>query len=341
MNLSASVGFRLLASVLSDRTASVLQRLDLADQLGASTGDTVDRITLASALNIALFDDLLRRVPSGAAYVAERESEGVRVVFDHGALRTVRFPEGPTGGLPAGQDAFTRLLAPLGYRLNGTYPLPRLRMTGRSWAFADAPETVPQFFVSELHVEQFSPAFAEAAQRVFGATIDPIEPATFEALERLERTGTLPLPTAQRVLAQLLLAFGRHHPEPGLADYETLLAESAEAAWIATEGNAFNHVTDRVPDVDALAAHEAEVGRPIKARVEVSASGRIRQTAHRAARVSRRFVDGSQLVEREVPGSFYEFITRSIDPSTGDLDLGFDSSNATGIFAMTSSQRAS
>jgi hypothetical protein len=36
-----------------------------------------------------------------------------------------------------------------------------------------------------------------------------------------------------------------------------------------------------------------------------------------------------------VPGSFYEFIQRSVDPATGKLDLGFDSGNATGIFAVT------
>ena len=54
--------------------------------------------------------------------------------------------------------------------------------------------------------------------------------------------------------ARIIAAFGRHHPAPRLADYETLLAQSAEAAWIATEGNAFNHATDRVPDVDELAA---------------------------------------------------------------------------------------
>lgn len=334
-----TASYRLLESILADRTDQALERLDLADELLGSTGDTIDRLTLASALNIALFDDLLRRVPSGADYVEEVHDAGERVVFDHGALRTVRFPEGPTGGLPGGLDAFTRLLEPLGYSESGLYPLPRLKMTGRSFAFDDAPERIPQFFVSELHVDRFSPAFGEAASRVFGASEDPIRPETLEALGVLADTGSLPLETAQEVLANLLEAFGCHHPAPSLEDYETLLAESAEAAWIATEGNAFNHATDRVPDVVALAAHEAEVGRPIKDRVEVSATGRIRQTAHRAARVHRPFLVGGQLVEREVPGSFYEFITRDADPATGRLDLSFDSSNATGIFAMTEAAR--
>ncbi len=56
--------------------------------------------------------------------------------------------------------------------------------------------------------------------------------------------------------------------------------------------------------------------------------------------VARTFVDASgALVEREVPGSFYEFITRDAvaDAQTGRraLDLSFDAGNATGIFKMT------
>ncbi len=64
--------------------------------------------------------------------------------------------------------------------------------------------------------------------------------------------------------------------------------------------------------------------------------GRVRQTALRADPVERRFLDsdGSEVV-RTVPGSFYEFISREIDPAFGEIDLSFDSNNATGIFAMT------
>jgi hypothetical protein len=44
-----------------------------------------------------------------------------------------------------------------------------------------------------------------------------------------------------------------------------------------------------------------------------------------------------------VPGSFYEFISRDrVDPGNdkSPLDLGFDSSNATAIFKMTSAEDA-
>ena len=120
------------------------------------------------------------------------------------------------------------------------------------------------------------------------------------------------------------------------ADYEALLRESAEMAWIATEGNVFNHVTDRVEDVDRLSEEQKALGEPMKPTVETSQTGRVRQTAFLAAKVARDFVgsDGGT-VTREVPGSFLEFITRMPIPEDGKLDLGFDSSNAQAIFKMT------
>src|SRR5690606_34390782 len=117
--------------------------------------------------------------------------------------------------------------------------------------------------------------------------------------------------------------------------HDVLRAESAEMAWIATEGTTCNHCTDRVDNVVAVADAERARGRPIKESVEVSTSGRVRQTAHRAATVVRRLptLEGD-VVEREVPGSFFEIISRDPLPG-GGLDLAFDAANATGIFAMT------
>lgn len=340
MKITDSPGFGLVQSQLGARAAAAVATLNLDALLigagGVGVGVGVSRAMLAAALNIVLFADLLDRVPTGAAYVAERRAGGERIQFDHGALRTIRFPDGPTGALPAGEAAFTRILQPLGYRLAGVYPLPRLCMTGRAYAHADAPEQMPQFFLSELHVEQFDDSFADAAQAVFSTSRDPLGTATHRALQRLAAGEILDPATAQDALADLVAAFARQHPVPHLAHYETLVGQSAEAGWIATEGNAFNHATDRVASVEAVAAAERAMGRPIKAKVEISASGRVRQTAHRAAMVSRPFIDASgNTVFRDVPGSFYEFISRDLDPATGRIDLRFDSGNATGIFAMT------
>jgi hypothetical protein len=318
-----------------DRLFQVV-RLDPA--LLRAPGGDVTRAEAAMALNLLLMHDLLQRVPTGAAYVEDVRRDGGRVTFDHGALRTIRFDgEAGNGALPNGEAAFTRVFLPLGYRLADVYPLERLRMTGRAYVHQDLPEAIPQFFLSELHVERFSPAFQTSAERVFGTSRDPLDAQAIAFLQALEREERAPAAAAIAALPTLAGAFDRQHEEPTVEDYEALLAESAEAAWIATEGNAFNHVTDRVADVVALAEAQRGMGRPIKEAVEFSRSGRVRQTAFKADAVERRFRTRDGVVTRTVPGSFYEFITRDPAPD-GGLDLQFDASNAQGIFKMTAAE---
>ena len=315
-----------------------LDTLVTPEALRANDGTTVSRAAFAMALNAALFHGLLKRAPTGAVYVEEVRAGGGQVLLDHGALRTVALPSGPTGAVPPGHLAFARILEPLGYEVAGLYPLDRLKMTGRGYRHRDLPQELPQFFVSELHVERFSPAFQTVAEHVFGRTREPLDATATAALDAFVRDGVCDLDLARKALPTVVAAFGRWHEQPSLLAYQALMAESPEAAWIATEGFAFNHATDRVADVEALAETQRSLGRPIKDAVERSASGRVRQTDFKADPVEREFLDCGRLVRRLVPGSFYEFITREpLDqPDDGvTLDLAFDSSNAQGIFKMT------
>ena len=323
----------LLEALLGSRRAwNQLECLELHPAFGEAKSDRVSRATLAMALNVILFEEVRRRVPAGEAYIQDQVGSGRRITFDHGALRTVAMP---SGELPEGQLAFARILEPLGYAVNGTYPLDGLAMTGRAYAHLDLPEAIPQFFVSELHPASFSPAFQAAAARILASSRDPLPAWALPLLAELRATGRLPWAEALRLLPNLAACFDRQHAIPGLADYETLLAESPEMAWIATEGNAFNHATDRVPDVVALALEQKRLGRPMKEEVEISASGRVLQTAFRAGEVERLFEDrGGKRLLRRVPGSFFEFITRKTE-GNGRLDLRFDASNAQAIFQMT------
>lgn len=299
----------------------------------AGSARRASRAQVAMALNAALFLDLLDRVPTAARYVGEMREKGEPIVFDHGALRTI---DGPTGALPPGHGAFLRFLAPLGYEVRGLYPLPALTMTGRAFVQVDLPETVPQFFVSELHVDQLAAPAQDAAARVFGTSTDPLGDEEWLALNAIGRHGDCTIEEGVTILKGALRAFDRRHSTPALADYEVLLAHSKEGAWIATEGNAFNHATTRVPDVQGHSEDLKAAGYPLKPAVEISRNGRVRQTAILADKVARpfRLPDGRETT-LEVPGSFYEFITRDIDPDTGRIDLTFDSGNATGIFAVT------
>lgn len=301
--------------------------------------DKVSRLELAQALNMLLFEKLLQEVPDAAAYVSDAMSAGERMHFDHGALRTVQAAN--TGLLPPGEAAITRILRPLGYVQNGLYPLERIRMTGRTYGHADAPEEIAQFFVSELHADRFSPEFQAIVAHVVGTSRDPLTDDAKALLAQLEASGELPLAAAHALLPALLSCFQRQHELPSVAEYERLRAESAEMAWIATEGNVFNHATDRVPDVEAVAERQRALGRPIKDKIEVSRNGRVRQTAYRASTVRRPMLDEHGAIEqKDVPGSFYEFISRDryVDEQGVErLDLSFDSGNAQGIFKMTAS----
>ena len=327
-----------LEQVLGAERADFLYRtLVIPKALMEESGAAISRAGIAQALNMMLFEDLLRRVPDAKRYAEDCVREGRKIMHDHGAVRTVAL-EG-MGALPAGEEAITRVLRPLGYALHGTYPLERLKMTGRSHAQAEYPEELAQFFISELHPERFSDEFQAVVAQVTATSRDPLTAEAKALLGELEQRRSLPVTDAVKLLPVLAQVFRRQHAEAALSDYEALLRESPEMAWISTEGNAFNHATDRVADVDELATRQKALGRAMKATVETSQTGRVRQTAFLAARVQRRFraEDGSR-VEKEVPGSFYEFITRlPLPPEDGrtGLDLSFDSSNAQAIFKMT------
>lgn len=331
----------LLLSCLPAETVDKMhEQMYVHPALQAAGSDHATRAELSQALNMVLFHDLLARVPAAQEYLdTDVTANGGQAVFDHGALRTVQWA---CGALPPGEAAFTRLLRPLGFRLLGTYPLPRLKMTGRAYCHEDFPEEIAQFFLSELHPQAFSAPFQQAVTRVLASSKDPVGPEDVADLEQLTRERRLPMAQATRLLPVLVRCFARQHGAMALSDYELLRAESAEMAWIATEGNAFNHATDRVADVHAVADRQRALGRPIKDSVEISASGRVMQTAFRAATVQREFTTPEGSVVREVPGSFYEFITRAeLAPAAANdsgavrLDLAFDAGNATGIFGMT------
>ena len=338
MTRSTQLSRLVQATVGKEAATELMSGLRIAQKLEGfeGCGAPVTRAVVSMALSIALFGDLLARTPTAAAYVSDVRAADDAVSFDHGALRTIRFATGETGALPPGQDAFTRIFTPLGYELAGLYPLDRLGMTGRAYVQQDFPADIPQFFLSELHVERFSSGFQDAAHNTFDSSRDALGRDTLNSLDDLAEQGGLNEAEAASLVSRLASAFGRHHAAPRLADYHALLAESAEAAWIATEGNAFNHATDRVADVEAVATAQRALGRAMKPDVEVSASGRVRQTAFRADPVERVFIDerGGE-VRRIVPGSFYEFISRDLEPGGERIDLSFDSSNAQGIFKMT------
>ncbi|QEY65198.1 DUF1338 domain-containing protein [Metapseudomonas lalkuanensis] len=333
--------FALVASVIGEPAARWVEtHVEVPAGLSAFpfSETVVHRAWLAEALNLCLFHKLVEAVPIGRTYVEEQRTKGRQVVFDHGAIRTVDWPD--NGALPRGRQAFARLLEPLGFADVRTYPLTRLKMTGYAYRQMDLPEDIAQFFVSELHPGRFSEGFQLAVSRVVGDSRDPLDASHKAILDTLWRQRRCNFAEARHLLPALYRAFDRQHGVVREQDYDLLREESVEMAWISTEGNMFNHLTDRVADLQAVVDEQNAKGRPMKASIEVSASGRVMQTAYRAVQVQRDFVDvGGRAVQREVPGSFVEFIQREIDPDDARLDLNFDSGNAQGIFKMTAGKQ--
>src|SRR3954468_11900718 len=104
---------RLLDSVVDPATLErSLKVLHLPRALAGTEEGVASRSLIALALNVALFGDLLERVPTGRAYVNDCLAQGREVVFDHGALRTVALAG--MGSLPAGGAAITRVLFAFG-----------------------------------------------------------------------------------------------------------------------------------------------------------------------------------------------------------------------------------
>lgn len=337
-HVNAADGF--LADLLGVRSWKLLDgavtmpaglRFDLHGRIGQAE--------LAMALGLVLLDDLCERVPFARAYVQEAREHGQEIVFDHGAMRTVRMDLNARAdcvsiGHPAGRYAIARLLEPLGYVETKVYPLDRLGMTGFVYTHSQLPETLPQYFVSELYPGLFSEKFQSAAGDLLATTLDPLPSWAQDRLAAVAAYGELDIEDAAQLIHTIAACFGRFHRDVTVAEYETFRAESPEMAWIATEGHAFNHITDRVADVAVVAATQRALGRPVKDTVEVSASGRVVQTALRATEVERLMLDGDRYISRRVPGSFLEFISRELLPD-GSLDLAFDAQNAQGIFKMT------
>lgn len=326
-----SIVREIIGGIRTDEFSHVI----LVPEAISSFGDeNISRAQLSMSLFLVLYADLLERVPHALEYFNRLKSEEETIFLDHGAVRTVLCSR--NGELPEGETALNRILIPLGYFHKHTYPLPKLKMTGRSYTHEDLPGLIPQYFVSEFHPEKVGDDnFEKAVISVVETSRDPLSQQILDDLTFIANNKYLPRERSTNFLQEVAAAFSRQHEVPFLRDYETIKAHSAEMAWITTEGNSFNHATDRVADVMELAENERTIGSPIKDTVEVSGSGTIMQTAYKADAISRPFrLDDNEIIQNDVPGSFFEFITRS-KLDDGTIDLAFDASNATGIFAMT------
>ncbi|GGO79046.1 DUF1338 domain-containing protein [Marinobacterium nitratireducens] len=227
------------------------------------------------------------------------------IVNDHIALRTFNLEKVNLEKLAA------HFLA-LGYRECGDYRFETKKLRARHYEHEDP--TAPKVFISELLVEDLSPK----ARSIIRALVDQVD--------------------AEAVTADNFLYSGTHW-SVDYDSYQTLLAESEYAAWMAAWGYRANHFTVSVNHLIGFDSVEA-VNETLKAKGFAinSSGGEIKGSPAELLEQSSTLADKAEVafIDRTVaiPSCFYEFARRYPQPS-GKLYSGFIAASADKIFEST------
>ena len=258
-------------------------------------------------------DDLLERLwidyrtlnPQAEAIHALLQSRGERVVNDHVALRTYNDPR---VGLETLSAAFIRH----GYTPRGDYSFPEKKLEARH--FEHPSGKLPRVFISELKLQEFSPALQSTVKRL----IDQMPP---------ELPGRWDFPVAGRKW------------NVSWADYESLRKETEYGAWMAAFGFRANHFTvlvnalESFADLSELNAFLKKNGFKLNSsggEIKGSPEVYLEQSSTLADQADVDFTDGP----RRIPACYYEFALRHKMPD-GRLYSGFVEKSADKIFEST------
>jgi hypothetical protein len=209
-------------------------------------------------------------------------------------------------------EVLDRVFVAAGYEPADSYEFPDKKLF--AYHYQHAERSLPKLFISELVVEDLSARTQDIIQRLV---------AQIPAGKALEPT---------------FVAAGRPW-KVSFRDYETLLAESEYAAWVAAFGFRANHFTVNVNNLktfDGLPALNRflkengfalnQGGGEIKGSPEVY----LEQSSTLADAVNVEFSDGTH----RVPSCYYEFAKRYPLPN-GELYQGFVAASADRIFEST------
>ncbi len=257
-----------------------------------------------NALFAALWQDYIQMTPS-AAKVHELLGQGKPIINDHIALRTFNIAK-------VNLAVLARHFTALGYVACGDYTFEQKKLVAKHFEHPDP--TQPKVFISELLVEEFSPAL----QRTIEGLIAQVDPAA--------------------TTADNFTYSGRHWSLDSKT-YQALLAESEYAAWVAALGYRANHFTvsiNHLTGFDTLEAVNAALkqagfvlnsaGGEIKGSPEVL----LEQSSTMADTMAVAFSDG----QLRIPTCFYEFALR-YPMANGKLYTGFVAASADKIFEST------
>lgn len=259
----------------------------------------------------ALWKDYVAMAPQAERIRQEFESRGEQVINDHVAFRTL-------GLEPIGIERLEPHVLALGYKQLEPYGFPAKKL--RAYGYVSDEPNAPRIFLSELKVDELSSKSA-AILKECAAWVDSSELAEPDVLWS-----------------------GRLWDPISWEDYQTLVAESEYAAWVATLGLRPNHFTisvnhlQKTTEIEQVLQVVESLGYAVNdsgGRVKGSPEQLLEQGSTMADKMEVEFADNEK---HEVPTCYYEFAKRYPDKD-GNLFPGFVAASADKIFESTDTKK--
>lgn len=251
-----------------------------------------------------IWQNYLEVTPS-AEKVHQLLGSGEDIINDHVAYRTFNLEQ-------VSLDKLAQHLLNLGYKECGEYHFEAKKLYAKH--FEHENDTLPKVFISELLVEEFSPQVQDIIKNL---------------VSQMDENA---------VLQDDFLYSGKHWALSH-NDYQTLLAESEYAAWLAAWGFRANHFTVSInhlanyTSINAVNDAVKEGGfklNSVGGEVKGDESVKLEQSSTMADLAPVKFTDG----EFDIPSCFYEFALR-YPLADGKLYTGFVAASADKIFEST------
>ncbi|SEW50252.1 DUF1338 domain-containing protein [Chitinophaga arvensicola] len=279
-----------------------------------------------------LMERYQQRVPDVSAVIAAMIKEGMirhadDIENDHIAFRTMGVPQ-------LGVQSLEKIFLHYGYTKMEQYHFPGKKLD--AWWYAPPEPQYPRIFISELRVNDLSPA----AQQI-------IHSYTREVIT--DPVNALNLDDATAVDTFLHSSLWR---TPTLADYKALAAESEYAAWVIYNRYYLNHFTVSVHNLPEGYNTVADFNQFLEkhgfhlndagGKIKTSPDGNLLQSATVAGMITATFAGGETF---PIAGSYVEFAERKVLPQFAHLPAqdirrehrreGFEAGNADKIFEST------
>jgi len=273
-----------------------------------------------------------QRVPDVQRVLDVMVAEGIihapsEIENDHIAFRSLGIPH-------LGIASLEKVFLSLGYTKKDYYYFPEKKLD--AYWYAPPAERYPRIFLSQLRVQDLSPAAQEIVGRytrdIKADPVDALDLADGAVVDAFLHSSLWPLPT--------------------LADYETLAAESEYAAWVIYNRYYLNHFTISVHNLPEGSNTVADFNNFLEAhgftlnsaggKIKQSPDGLLLQSATVAGKIEASFAGGEK---KMIAGSYVEFAERKVLPEYAGMSAatlgrehrreGFEAKNADKIFEST------